>query len=102
MRYGVDKMLKNIYNICIGLFVLCFIISIHELGHYFIGRLLNIKIREFSVGILGVRFLPKFVDSRKTIWRIGLFPIGGYVAFVEKLVFSFVDFSKIWILNLSP
>lgn len=77
-------MLKLICNIAIALSVLCFIVTIHELGHYLIGRLLGIKIREFSVGIFGVKFLPKFVDARKTIWRLALLPIGGYVAFVEK------------------
>ena len=80
---------NNLWSTSIGFIVfLCvtlFIVTIHELGHYLVGKYINIKIREFSVGIGAVNFLPKFIDKSKTIWRIGLFPIGGYVSFVDKL-----------------
>jgi regulator of sigma E protease len=66
-------------KILISLFIMLFIVTIHELGHYFAARLLNVKVKEFAVGIGSFRFMPRYIDSNGTIWRLGLFPIGGYV-----------------------
>jgi len=55
-------------------------ITIHELGHYLMGRLLGFKINEFAVG-LGK---PIFKwQSKKTgiIYSLRIIPLGGYCAF---------------------
>ena len=59
--------------------ILSLIVSIHELGHYLVGRLCGVKIDAFSLG-----FGPELwarVDSRGTRWRVGALPLGGYVKF---------------------
>jgi regulator of sigma E protease len=59
--------------------ILSLIVSIHELGHYLVGRWCGVKIDAFSLG-----FGPELwarVDSRGTRWRIGALPLGGYVKF---------------------
>ncbi|WP_373356714.1 RIP metalloprotease RseP [Pseudoroseicyclus sp. CXY001] len=55
------------------------IVTIHELGHYLIGRWCGIRAETFSVG-----FGPKIfgrTDKRGTHWQISAIPLGGYVKF---------------------
>lgn len=75
------SLLKLAYKLVIATMMLLLVVAIHELGHYLVGRMFNIKIKEFSVGVGPVKFLPKYVDRRNTVWRIGLLPVGGYVSF---------------------
>jgi len=59
--------------------ILSLIVSVHELGHYLVGRWCGVKIDAFSLG-----FGPELwarVDSRGTRWRVGALPLGGYVKF---------------------
>ena len=59
--------------------ILSLIVSIHELGHYLVGRWCGVKIDAFALG-----FGPELwarVDSRGTRWRVGALPLGGYVKF---------------------
>src|SRR5271170_6740976 len=59
--------------------ILSLIVSIHELGHYLVGRWCGVKIDAFSLG-----FGPELwarVDSRGTRWRVSALPLGGYVKF---------------------
>src|SRR5271154_2057303 len=59
--------------------ILSLIVSIHELGHYLVGRWCGVKIDAFSLGF-GPELFAR-VDSRGTRWRIGALPLGGYVKF---------------------
>jgi regulator of sigma E protease len=59
--------------------ILCLIVAVHELGHYFVGRWCGVKIDAFSLGF-GPELFAR-VDSRGTRWRIGALPLGGYVKF---------------------
>src|SRR5580658_5465537 len=59
--------------------ILCLIVAVHELGHYFVGRWCGVKIDAFSLGF-GPELAAR-VDSRGTRWRIGALPLGGYVKF---------------------
>ena len=55
------------------------IVTVHELGHYLVGRWRGIGADVFSVG-----FGPELcavTDRRGTRWRIALLPFGGYVKF---------------------
>src|ERR1700727_2736585 len=56
--------------------ILCLIVAVHELGHYFVGRSCGVKIDAFSLGF-GHELFAR-VDSRGTRWRIGALPLGGY------------------------
>ncbi|MGH1369072.1 MAG: RIP metalloprotease RseP [Maritimibacter sp.] len=55
------------------------IVSIHEYGHYIIGRWTGIKADVFSIG-MGPKLFSK-VDKHGTRWQVAALPIGGYVKF---------------------
>lgn len=55
------------------------IVGVHEYGHYIVGRWCGIHAEVFSVG-MGKTLLSR-VDSRGTVWKLSLIPIGGYVKF---------------------
>jgi regulator of sigma E protease len=55
------------------------LVTVHELGHYLVGRWRGIGADVFSVG-----FGPElcaFTDRRGTRWRLAALPLGGYVRF---------------------
>lgn len=57
-------------------FLLGFLILIHEAGHYTIAKMCKIRVNEFSIG-----FGPKLFSSIKneTTYEIRLVPLGGFV-----------------------
>jgi regulator of sigma E protease len=55
------------------------IVFVHELGHYLVARMNNVRVEVFSIG-----FGPElfgFRDKHGTRWRLSLLPLGGYVKF---------------------
>jgi len=61
--------------------VMGLIVTIHEWGHYQVGRFFNIKVLKFSIGF------GKPIYSRKgkeTEFIIAQIPLGGYVKFVDE------------------
>jgi regulator of sigma E protease len=65
----------------IGAFLLVIgpLIFIHELGHYYAGRLFGVKADTFSIGF--GREVFGWTDKRGTRWKVGWMPLGGYVKF---------------------
>jgi len=61
------------------LLVLGPLVTVHELGHYLVGRWFGVHAEAFSVGF-GKEIFAR-VDSRGTRWRIAALPLGGYVQF---------------------
>ena len=59
------------------------LIFVHELGHYFAGRLFGVKADAFSIGF--GRELIGWNDKRGTRWKIGWMPLGGYVKFAGDM-----------------
>ena len=59
------------------IFLLGFLILIHEGGHFLVAKLCNIKVNEFSIG-----FGPKIwrKQGKETKYSIRLIPLGGYVS----------------------
>ena len=68
-------------SIILSILILSFIIIIHELGHYTVGRLSGIGIEEFSVG-MG----PKLLQGKKSgiLYSLRLILVGGYVRFTGE------------------
>jgi regulator of sigma E protease len=60
--------------------VLSVIISVHEYGHYIVGRWSGIHAEVFSLGFGPVIYSR--VDKRGTRWQLAAVPIGGYVKFL--------------------
>jgi len=69
-----------LYTLAAFVAALLVIVTVHEFGHYIIGRLTGIRAEVFSVG-----FGPKLVshtDLHGTRWQIAAIPLGGYVKFL--------------------
>ncbi|MFT4013497.1 MAG: RIP metalloprotease RseP [Paracoccus sp. (in: a-proteobacteria)] len=66
----------------VGAFVLALsiIVTVHEYGHYIIGRLSGIKAEVFSLGF-GPRLISRR-DRHGTLWQVAAIPLGGYVRFL--------------------
>ena len=74
-------MLSNFLYILLAIVMLGVIVTVHEFGHYLVGRLCGIGIVEFSVGC-GPRL---FGWERKGIkYSLRAIPLGGYCAFLGE------------------
>ncbi len=65
------------------LMVLGVLIVVHELGHYLVARLCGVKVLRFSVGFGRAIWQRRFGRDR-TMWAIGIFPLGGYVKMLDE------------------
>ena len=65
------------------LLVLGPLVTVHELGHYLVGRWFGVKADAFSVGF--GRELAGFTDRRGTRWKLSALPLGGYVKFAGDM-----------------
>ena len=59
------------------------LVTLHELGHYLVGRWFGVKAETFSVGF--GKELAGFTDRRGTRWRLSALPLGGYVQFAGDM-----------------
>jgi regulator of sigma E protease len=65
-----------VFEILIFVFILTFLVFIHELGHFFSAKYFKIDVKEFGLG------LPPRAWSKKigeTIYSLNWLPIGGFV-----------------------
>ncbi|MGC8202460.1 RIP metalloprotease RseP [Aliiroseovarius sp. PTFE2010] len=68
-----------LYTLVAFIVALSVIVTVHELGHYLVGRWSGIKSDVFSLGFGPVLF--KRNDKHGTQWQIAALPFGGYVKF---------------------
>ena len=57
-------------------------ITVHEFGHYIVGKIFGFKINEFAIGMGPAIFKKTKKDGE--IFSIRLFPLGGYCAFAGE------------------
>lgn len=71
----------RIIYIVIAILMLGFIVTVHEFGHYLVGRLCGIGVLEFSVG-MG----PKLIGFRRRgiDYSLRAIPLGGYCRFLGE------------------
>jgi regulator of sigma E protease len=68
--------------------VLAFLVAIgplivfHELGHYVVARMCNVKVLRFSVGFGKIIWSRRFGPDQ-TEWAISAIPLGGYVKMLD-------------------
>ena len=55
------------------------LVTVHELGHYLVGRWMGVKADTFSVGF--GKEIAGITDKHGTRWRLSMLPLGGYVQF---------------------
>jgi regulator of sigma E protease len=59
------------------------LVTVHELGHYLVGRWCGVHAEAFSIGF--GRELVGWTDKRGTRWKLSLLPLGGYVQFAGDM-----------------
>ncbi|MEO0590931.1 MAG: RIP metalloprotease RseP [Pseudomonadota bacterium] len=55
------------------------LVTVHELGHYLVGRWFGVHAEAFSIGFGSELF--GWTDKAGTRWRVSALPLGGYVQF---------------------
>lgn len=65
-----------IINILKIVFLLGFLIFIHELGHFLVAKLFKVKVKQFALGF-GPTLLKK--QGKETSYELKAIPIGGFV-----------------------
>jgi regulator of sigma E protease len=63
--------------------VLGVLVVFHELGHYVVARLCNVKVLRFSVGF-GRIIWSRRVGPDRTEWALSAIPLGGYVKMADE------------------
>ena len=59
------------------------LVTFHEFGHFYVARLFNVKVLNFSIGF-GKKIYTKKTTLDGTEYSIGLIPLGGYVKMLES------------------
>ena len=65
------------------LIVISVVITVHELGHYWVGRCFGAAVESFAIGFGKPIFEAR--DKRGTRWRVNWLPLGGFVKFVGEM-----------------
>jgi regulator of sigma E protease len=68
------------FTIVVFVLALSIIVTVHEYGHYIVGRWSGIHAEVFSLGFGPVLWSRH--DRRGTKWQIAVLPLGGYVKFL--------------------
>lgn len=71
----------NFVSILAALVILGVVVTIHEFGHFIVGKLSGIAVTEFAIG-MG----PKLISwkGKETRYSIRILPLGGFCAFVGE------------------
>lgn len=73
----------DIITFIIGIiFTILIIVGIHEFGHFFVARLLGIKVLRFSIGFGKTLFC--WHDKKGTEYVLAAVPLGGYVKILDE------------------
>ena len=70
-------MIDFIINALKIIFLLGFLILIHEGGHFFVAKLCKVKVKEFSIGFGKIIWQKQ---GKETKYAIRLIPLGGFVS----------------------
>ena len=63
------------------IFLLSFLILIHEGGHFFVAKLFKVKVNEFSIGF-GKKIISK--SKGETTYSLRIIPLGGFVSMLGE------------------
>lgn len=69
-------MISIIINAIKIIFLLGFLVTIHEGGHFLVAKLCKVKVNEFSIGF-GKKIWKK--QGKETLYSIRMIPLGGFV-----------------------
>ena len=75
--------LESLWKIAKVLIGLGFVIFIHELGHFLVAKWCDVHVQTFSIGF-GPALPGCSFQWGETVYKIALFPLGGYVKMVGE------------------
>ena len=70
--------MKSVGYVLIAVLILLVMITVHEAGHYFVGKIFKFKINEFAIG-MGPAIFKKKLKSGED-FSVRLLPLGGFCA----------------------
>ena len=79
LENAVASAFKTAGYVLLAILILMIMITVHELGHYLVGKAFKFKISEFAIG-MGPAIFKRTMKSGE-IFSIRLFPFGGFCAF---------------------
>jgi regulator of sigma E protease len=88
----LDALTQALIYVVPFLLVLTVIVTIHELGHFWVARAFGVKVDRFAIGF-GKAIFSK-TDKHGIEWRVGWMPLGGYVKFSGDMDASSVPDSR--------
>lgn len=74
------SVMKTVGGVVLAIVILLAMVTVHEFGHYIVGKLLGFKINEFSVGF-GPAIFKKRSKKTGELFAVRIVPLGGYCAF---------------------
>ena len=77
----IDPLIINLLSF---LAVIGILVTVHEYGHYIVGKLFGVKVLCFSVGFGRPIYKYKSKKGDKTEYRLSTIPLGGYVQFLDS------------------
>ena len=72
--------MKSIGGVLLAVVILLAMVTIHEFGHYIVGKIFKFKINEFAIG-MGPAIFKRKNKTTGEIFSIRILPLGGYCAF---------------------
>ena len=76
----ITNVLAKVGEIALAVGILLAMVTVHEFGHYVVGKLLGFKINEFAVGF-GPAIFKKRSKKTGELFAVRVIPLGGYCAF---------------------
>ncbi len=76
---SVQSVFSTVFYAVVAILMLLAMITIHEFGHYAVGKIFKFKINEFAIGMGPAIF--KKTRKNGEIFSVRAFPLGGFCAF---------------------
>ncbi len=77
---SIISALETVGSVLLAILVLLIMITVHEFGHYIIGKIFKFKINEFAIG-MGPAIFKKTNEKTGEVFSLRIFPLGGFCAF---------------------
>ncbi len=77
---SASSVLSTVFSVFLALIILLIMITVHELGHYLVGKIFKFKINEFAIG-MGPAIYKRKRKNSDEVFSIRALPLGGFCAF---------------------
>ncbi len=77
---SISSVLSTVGSVLLAILVLLIMITVHEFGHYIVGKIFKFKINEFAIG-MGPAIFKKENKETGEVFSVRILPLGGFCAF---------------------